>query len=223
MIEINGDIGPALVHTLREALADTEPERFPAGAVLLLDSRGGDGLAAMEIGRIARAARAHVFVRNRCASACTFILAGGVLRGSGAEHAVGIHRPRLTTFVKDVGVVDVDAASNPDAARMLEFANRRSAAYLREMGVPDALFKAMMAVPSHLTKFLSGAELADYGLVGFDAGYRAARAAQGASRYAISEETFVQRTMQVHEKCVADYAGPREFARCYARVLQTGE
>ena len=223
VIEIKGHIGPGLVQKLRSVLEDTDHERFPAGALLLIDSVGGDGLAAIEIGRMARAARAHVFVRGRCASACVFVLAGGVVRGSATGHAIAIHRPRLTTFVKGIGVVDIDPASNPDAARALEAGNRRTEEFLREMGLPDALFQAMMAVPSNQTKFLNEAELVEFGLLGFDHQYREARAPEAASHYKVSEEEFVRRTMLVHRKCVDGYATTRVLVRCYRRVLQTGE
>ena len=96
-MEINGPISAALAPKIRAALDAIEPDRFPAGAIVLLNSQGGDGLAAIEIGRIVRAVRAHVFVRGRCASACTYVLAGGVVRGVARDHAVGIHSPRLTT------------------------------------------------------------------------------------------------------------------------------
>ena len=223
MIEVTGSIGPGLVQKMRSALQDIDHERFPAGAVLLIDSVGGDGLAAMEIGRMVRAARAHVFVRGRCASACVFVLAGGVMRGSATSHAIGIHRPRLTTVVKDIGVVDIDAASNPNAARALEAGNRRTEEFLREMGLPDALFQAMMAVPSDRTKFLNEGELVEFGLLGFDPRYREARAPEAASRYRITEQEFVRRTMLVHRKCVDGYATSRALVRCYQRVLESGE
>ena len=223
MIEVKGDIGPDLVKMLRGTLEAADPERLPAGAVLLIDSRGGDGLAAMEIGRMVRAARAHVFVRGRCTSACVFILAGGVVRGSAIEQTIGIHRPRLTTFVKNIGIVDINTASNPNAARALETANRRAEDFLREMGMPDELFRVMMAVPSEMTKFLSAHELAELGLLGFDDRYLAARAPAAADRYNVSEVEYMRRTMMVHDKCVAGFATPQAFVRCYRRVLESGE
>ena len=115
--------------------------------MILLNSPGGDGLAAMEAGRLVRAAKAHVFVRGKCASACVFILAAGVVRGA-PEGVVGIHRARLTTFVKGIGVVDINTASNPNAVRVLEAGDRRTEDYLREMGMPDTLFQAMKGTPS---------------------------------------------------------------------------
>ena len=223
VLEINGDIRPALVQQVRNALQDTDASRHPAGALLLLNSRGGDGIAAMEIGRIVRAAKAHAFVRGRCASACVFILAGGVVRSAPAERGVGIHRPRLTGFVKGLGVVDINPASNPNAVAALDVSNRMSQAFLREMGLPEALFQAMMATPSSEMRYLDATELAEFGLSGFDAAYREARAPEAAGRYGLTEEDFVRRTMLVQDKCAAGKATPQEFVRCYRRVLEQGE
>lgn len=224
VIEINGHIQPSLVFKLRTALKDTDSRRFPAGALLLLNSGGGDGIAAMEIGRLARAAKAHTFVRGRCASACVFIFAGGVVRSSPAGRAaVGIHRPRLTGFVKGLGVVDINTASNQNAANALEVSNRLSEVFLREMDMPDALYKAMMATPSEQMRYLDAAELSALGLAGFDAAYREARAPAAAARYGVSAQEFVQRTMSVQDKCLAEKTTAHEFVQCYRRVLQTGE
>ena len=224
VVEINGKIQPGLVYKLRTALKDIDSRRFPAGALLLLNSDGGDGIAAMEIGRMVRAAKAHTFVRGRCASACVFIFAGGVVRSSPSERAaVGIHRPRLTGFVKGLGVVDINTASNQNAANALDVSNRLSEVFLREMGMPDALYKAMMATPPEQMRYLDVAELSALGLYGFDPAYRAARAPEGAGRYGVSAEEFVRRTMLVQDKCLEDKTTAHEFARCYRRVLQTGE
>ncbi len=151
VIELTGRITQSAVPELRAVFEGIDTARFPAGALVLLDSQGGDGLAAIEIGRMVRAAQAHVFVRGRCASACVFVLAGGVVRGVLRDGAIGIHRPRLTTFVKGLGVVDINAATNPNAAAALEAGNRQSQAYFSEMGLPDAFFAAMMAAPSDQT------------------------------------------------------------------------
>ncbi|MBS0337739.1 MAG: hypothetical protein JSS40_13145 [Proteobacteria bacterium] len=222
MIEIKGAIRPGLVPWLRQALARADPDRYPAGAVIILDSIGGDGLAAMEAGRVVRAARAHTFVRGQCASACVFILAGGVVRGA-PEGAVAIHRPRLTKFVKGVGTVDVSAASSPEAAQMLEAGDHRTEAFLREMGLPATLYTAMMATPSDQSRWLSAAELAGFGISGIDPAYRDARAPGAAARYGISPEEYAARSPRAQEKCVTGKVVPQEFVRCYARVLGTGE
>ncbi len=221
-MEVNGAITAALVPKIRAALDAVEPDRFPAGAIVLLNSQGGDGIAAIEIGRIVRAAKAHVFVRGRCASACTYVLAGGVVRGAARDQAVAIHSPRLTTFVKGIGVVDINSASNPNAARALDAANQRSQDYFREMGMPEALYTAMMAAPSDQTRYLDVAELPALGLAGIDPAYRETRVPAAAAYYRISEDEYVRRTLAMPEICLVGRTPAQEFARCYGRVLQTG-
>lgn len=222
VVEINGNINQDLVHKVRRALEGADPQRFPAGALLVLNSAGGNGVSAMEIGRIARAARAHAFVRGRCASACTFILAGSVMRGVGTERSVGIHRGRLTQNIRDRGEVTVDVSTNPNAARVLEVVEQLTETYLREMGLPEAFFRTMQAVPPDQTRYLELSELEQVGLLGFDPAYRSTRAAAGAAQFRISEEEFVQRTLRVASLCVRPETPPAELVRCYRRVLQTG-
>jgi hypothetical protein len=170
-----------------------------------------------------REAKVQVFVHGRCASACVFILAGGVVRGASVDRSVAIHRPRLTTFVKGLGVVDINAASNPKAAEALEFGNKRSRDFLAEMGMPDILYKSMMAAPTEQMRYLDLAELPEYGLLGMDPAYRAERAPAGAARYAVSEDEFVRRTLRMPALCLGDNTTPREIVKCYRRVLQTGQ
>jgi hypothetical protein len=221
LLEIKGAIGPPLVQKMREALREAEPERIPAGVIVLLDSGGGDGLAAMELGRMIRAAKAHVFVVGRCFSACVNLLAAGVVRGVAHDGAVGIHRGRLTAFVKGIGVVDINPGSNPKAAATLEAGNRLMQEYFKEMGMPDALFEAMMAVPSDQKRYLDQAELAALGLVGFDPAYRGARM-QAAAKLGIDVEEFESRTGAVLDKCLNGEPPSGTFVRCYRQLLATG-
>lgn len=223
VIELTGRITEGAVPKLRTVFESIDTARFPAGALVLLDSQGGDGLAAIEIGRMVRAAQAHVFVRGRCASACVYVLAGGVVRGVVRDGAVGIHRPRLTTFVKGLGVVDINAATNPNAAAALVSGNRQSQAYFSEMGLPDTFFAAMMAAPSDQTRYLDLAELPALGLAGFDPAYLTARAPAAAAFYGVSESEYAQRTLAMPGKCLAEKSTPQEVVRCYRRVLRTGE
>jgi hypothetical protein len=168
-----------------------------------------------------RAARAHVFVRGRCASACVYVLAGGVVRGVARDRAIGIHSPRLTTFVKGLGVVDINAATSPNAAAALAAGNRRSREYFAEMSAPDALFAAMMATPSDQTRYLDLAELPALGIVGIDPAFLAEYGPRAAKAYRIPEEELVRRILATPEKCMADPG--TTFVSCYRRVLRTGE
>lgn len=223
VIEIKGMIRRTLVAKLRTALQGVDHARFPAGALILLDSPGGDGLAALEAGRIVREAEAHVFVRSRCSSACVFIFAAGVMRGVADGATIAIHRPRLTTFVKGIGVVDINTASNRNAEKAFALANRRTQDYLVEMGMPATLYEAMMAAPSDQMRYLDSVELEAFGLTGFEAGYRDTRAAAGAQQYGITPQEFERRSLQTPHICLTGDPSPREIVRCYRRVLQTGQ
>lgn len=222
VIEIKGTIRHTLVAKLRAALEGVDHARYPAGALILLDSPGGDGLAALEAGRIVREAEAHVFVRSRCSSACVFILAAGVVRGVADGATIAIHRPRLTTFVKGIGVVDINTASNKNAEKAFEIANRRTRDYLAGMGMPDLLYEAMMAAPSDQMRNLGGDELEAFGLSGFEAAYRETRTAEGAQKYGITPQEFERRSLQMPRSCLTGDPAPREIVRCYRRALQTG-
>jgi hypothetical protein len=223
LLEITGGIAPALVPKMRHALESSDPTLFPAGAIVLLDSQGGDGLAAMEIGRMIRAAKAHVFVVGRCASACVYLLASGVVRGVARDGAIGIHRARLSAFVKGLGIVDINSESNPKAAAALELGNRQTQEYYRDMGMPDALFPAMMAAPWDKTRYLDLAELPGFGLTGVDPAYWAERVPAGAARYGISEDEFERRAAAVGPKCLAGDAPSRTFVRCYRQLMARGD
>ncbi len=223
VVELNGTISQKTVAGLREAFVSADPARLPAGAVLIVDSPGGDGLAAIDIGRMVRAARAHVFVRGRCASACVYVLAGGVVRGVARDGAIGIHTPRLTTFVKGIGVVGVDTGSNANAAAVLEAGNRRSRAYLADMGIPETLFAEMLKTPPDQTRYLDRADLPPLGLAGFDPAYLATHAPQAARAYGVTEEEYVRRTLATPALCLAGKPGGPEFLACYRRVLRAGE
>jgi len=218
VIELRGTISANVVLQFRRALESVDPNRFPAGAILLLDSTGGNALAAMEIGRIARAAGAHAFVRGRCNSACVLILAGSVVRGVDRDRAVAIHRGRITVTATGA---NVDPA-NPEAAYALEVADRLTEEYLREMDMPPALFKAIMAVPANISRFLTLAEMTELRLLGMDPGWRRQRVAAGATTYGISTEEFERRLLLTPAACIPGQLVPQDFARCYRRIMQAG-
>lgn len=225
-IEIRGTITHRTLEQLRQPLsraADSprDDEPFPAGVLILLDSAGGDGIAAMEIGRLARAARAHVFVAGRCSSACVLLFAGGAVRGAAAG-MLGIHRGRVTRFVRDVGRQDVRVDTDEKARQFLELADRRTDEYLAEMGMPPSLFAAFLAVPSDRVRWLDAADIAQYGLAGMEPAYAASRAVAGAVRYGIGEDEFIRRSRETAEACRGDAATLAAFSACYRRVLATG-
>ena len=225
-IQIRGAITARTLEQIRDPLvraanAQRGDDPFPAGVLLLLDSGGGDGIAAMEIGRLARAARAHMFVAGKCSSACVLLFAGGAVRGAAAG-TLGIHRSRVTRFVRDVGRKEVSVERDEEARRFLELADRRTEEYLVEMGMSADLFKAFRAVPWDQVRWLDAEAAAEFALTGIDPAYRAARGAAAAARYGIEEDEFLRRSDATAELCRADASGVASFSACYRRVLATG-
>ena len=119
VVSISGQISKNVLAKIKKSIAGVTGDPLPAGLIVLLDSPGGDGMAAMEIGRLLRASNAHVFVTGQCASACIFVLAAGVVRGA-ASLSVGIHRGRITMSDADAKILsDVDVSKNADAQNTL--------------------------------------------------------------------------------------------------------
>lgn len=131
--------------------------------VFFLDSRGGDVIAAIRIGRLLRKHAAWVWVDKgaECASACVFILAGGVDRNIATGARVLLHRPYFDPrFFAELSVTD--------AQNLYRKLTDMSKEYLKDMGMPDALFERMLRVPSQKADLLSTRELESLRLEGSD-------------------------------------------------------
>lgn len=223
IVQIRGSISRKLLANIKKDVAPSESDPVPAGLIVFLDSKGGDGMAAIEIGKILRKANAHVFVNGECSSACILVLAGGVVRGA-PTFSVGIHQARVT-LSSDSGVIkkEVDAQEDPIAKSLLEKFNSSAKAYFDEMEIPPTLFIAMQ---SHATKRvyrLSSPEITAYGLNGIESDYLKERAqmyAQKPGRWPKEPDELSRRTMKVATECMGYEANPVDFTKCYRRVLQ---
>jgi ATP-dependent protease ClpP protease subunit len=223
IVQIKGAISKKLLANIRKNISPLDSDPIPAGLIVFLDSRGGDGMAAIEIGKILRKANAHVFVSGECSSACILVLAGGIVRGA-PTFSVGIHQARVT-LSSDSGVIkkEVDANQDPIAKSMLETFNGAAKAYFAEMDIPPDLFKAMQ---SHTTKRvyrLSSPEITAYGLNGIEKDYLERRVqmyAQKPGRWPKEPDELARRTMKVPTDCINHESNPVEFTKCYRRVLQ---
>jgi hypothetical protein len=217
-IGFRGSIKPSDVDRLRQAIALAGEERVPARLIVFFDSGGGDGLAAMQIGRMLRHAKAHVFVTKRCASACIFAYVGGVYRDA-LPGTLGIHRGRVTATVEEGRIVEVDPGASPVAKMFLSDAEAQMQEHLVEMGMPAPLFDAMQAVSPKSMRWLTTEEAADLGLTGFDPDYLADRGKEMQARYGVPEEEYVRRSRAVLPHC-ADLAGQHAtFIACYRKQL----
>lgn len=223
VIHIKGPISRKLLANLKQNITPSESDPVPAGLIVFLDSKGGDGMAAIEIGRILRKANAHVFVNGECSSACILVLAGGVVRGA-PTFSVGIHQARIT-LSSDSGVIkkEVDANEDPVAKAMLAKFNSSAKIYFSDMEIPPDLFTAMQSHPTKRVYRLSSPEITAYGLNGIEEEYLKQRTdmyAQRPGRWPKDSDELTRRTMKVSTECMAFDANPVDFTKCYRKVLQ---
>jgi len=223
IVQIKGAISRKLLAILRHTITQSESDPIPAGLIIFLDSKGGDGMAAIDIGRLLRKANAHVFVTGECSSACILVLAGGVVRGA-PTFSVGIHQARVT-LSSDTGVIkkEVDASEDPVAKALLQKFDQSAKIYFSEMEIPPDLFAAMQLHPTKGVYRLSSQEISAYGLNGIEESYLKQRTqlyAQRPGRWPKDEDELTRRTAKVSTECMPHDANPVEFTKCYRRVLQ---
>jgi ATP-dependent protease ClpP protease subunit len=144
--------------------------------MVVIDSPGGDVASALAIGRIIRdrSFLTDVAQGSSCASACIFVLAAGVDRS--AYGKIGLHRPHFN----DAFFSDLSPAEAREKYSQLEI---KIHDYLHEMGMPDRLYAAMMQVPSDDIKWLSPAQIHEFGLNGIDPSYEEWLRAQYAQHF----------------------------------------
>jgi hypothetical protein len=220
-ITLKGSITRASVAKIRAAAALASAYAVPTPLMVFLDSPGGDGLAAMEIGRVLRLAKAHVFVNGRCASACILVLAGGVNRSAHAN-AVGIHRGRLTEK-RDGKIADVAMENNDKARAILSSAEEKAEEYFSEMGLPHSVFEAMQAVAPNQVRWLNSDDALKLGLVGFDESYLASYSKDILSRYRVSTVDLVRRSNNVLTHCEEHVREHSAFIACYKQQILSPE
>jgi hypothetical protein len=223
VIHVKGPISRKLLANLQQNIIPSESDPVPAGLIVFLDSKGGDGMAAIEIGRILRKANAHVFVNGECSSACILVLAGGVVRGA-PTFSVGIHQARIT-LSSDTGVIkkEVDPNDNPVAKALLAKFDSSAKIYFADMEIAPDLFTAMQSHPTKRVYRLSSPEITAYGLNGIEDDYLKQRTemyAQRPGRWPKEPEELTRRTLKVTTECIPYDANPVDFTKCYRRVLQ---
>ena len=195
----------------------------PASVVVLINSPGGDGEAALAIGRLLRQHQAHVFVFGRCDSACVFILAGGVVR-AGTPGALGVHAGRLTqTNAQGRITREIDARQSlNDSFRLTDF-NSEVRHYLKEMGIGQGLLDVILAHQTRTVYRLSPQEISHYQLYGVDPNYLNQLTADynKTDMYRPIDKNQLARLMlSVPIKCQSTIGKDNEFIHCYQRVVQ---
>jgi len=197
-------------------------DSVPASFIVLLNSGGGDGEVAMQIGHMLRDAHAHVFVTGKCASACTFILAGGVVRGA-PPSSVGIHQGRLTVSNSDGKILrEIDPNTNLSLPKLLSQFEIKSRHYFEEMNITPRFFSAMQSYASNEIHWLSEGEINSFNLNGFDPDYLNQRMAFYENQYGswrLGRLELETRTEQVASECQSQKDDHHAFIECYKDVL----
>jgi hypothetical protein len=92
-----------------------------------------------------------------CASACAFVLVGGVRRIVPEGSAVGVHRTSIE------GKDEPNKADDPAVSMALAMTSHWQQAFLREMGIAEGLFDIMQATPARDMHYLSLDEMRRFG------------------------------------------------------------
>lgn len=157
-VAIDGPIDKAVASHAIELIKLLRPDVDELTVVL--NSPGGDVLAAIEIGEELRRQWAFTAVDDdgQCAGACVFVLAAGVRRNP-APDKVGIQRPHFDP--KEFASMSSDRAKQKYAAL-----TKKAQAYLSRMGMPKGLFQEMMQQSSDKVLLLGAGRLKALGLEG---------------------------------------------------------
>ncbi|AGG33225.1 hypothetical protein D521_0656 [beta proteobacterium CB] len=222
VVGIKGEISKNALEKLKQSLGQVTGDPIPAGLIVLLDSPGGDGVAAMQMGRLLRKANAHVFVTGQCASACIFVLASGVVRVA-PSYSVGIHRGRVTMSDANAKIIKEVDINNPQAKAALQHFESQAPLYFAEMGMSPELFPLMQSHQLKGVYRLSSAEIAKTKLSGFETAYLQQRAAfyhNQIGPYRMDQDEFKSRTQKVASRCSGFEKQHTEFIRCYKQTLR---
>jgi len=158
-VNIKGEITTKTLIEFQEVLENIEKnqQKIILNAIQL-DSFGGNGSIGMQIGRLIRQKHLNTYVSkdSECASACVFILLGGVQRYAFGE--VYVHRPTYSHDIFDDKVI-VDDINNSE---------RESFNFIKEMRVSSLLFEAMNNTESWRIRKLTEAEKYQWQVFGAD-------------------------------------------------------
>ena len=147
-----------------------------------LDSPGGRLIAGMALGRAIRQSKlaTHVHGSHVCASACTFVLAGGVVRTAAPSARVGVHLATMSRSDEYISALRSALLNRDltldDRIRVVvevneELATRASfeqARYLQEMGISLNLLIPISKTEANKMHWLTRRELVEVNLINSD-------------------------------------------------------
>ena len=224
VLQIDGTISRNMASDLARLFDAKNLSNSTSRLLVLLNSSGGDGNAAIAIGEIFRSLDAHVFVTGRCDSACVFLLAGGVIRGASA-YTVGLHRARV--MIGNTGTngnTDGVGAETPEYVEILRQFEQRAARYLEAMGIGEEVQEAMLRYQRRTVYRLALEQLIASNLVGVNIdGFDDISQSFGGNfdSQIVSTDALKSRILSVAMRCSQYGQRPTDFTACYWRFLSS--
>ena len=223
ILRIDGIITANTLNQIEQNLSGwSNQDPIPGGLIVLMNSPGGDGQAAMKIGRLLRRENAQIFVIGQCESACVFILTSGVVRAANSG-TVGVHAGRLTLTNRNGEILkEIDSSQSLTNSFKLSGFNSEAHQYLSAMGIKNGLIDVMLAHQTKQTYKLTDSEMLQFGVIGFNNEYLRKRGDLFESLPApekINRIELYRRTLSVPMYCSKQSSNNDAFLECYKAVL----
>ena len=194
-IRIEGEITPKDLIELKSALKqlDESKKTLHMNSVVL-ESHGGSGDTAVEIGKLIRARKLNTYLASDadCASACVEILISGVQR-----YAFGNVRVHRATFL-------YDSDKDDHVEKFIKEAKKSNEDYVRLMGISIMLADAMDSTVSWSIRQLTELEKNQWQVFGFDRLAEELYFNQTARERHISRNEFIHIFKSNYEDCLKE-------------------
>ena len=156
-----------------------------------LDSSGGNRRAGIDIGWFIRNNKLNTFVHPdaQCASACVFVLTGGIIRLAYGQ--VGVHRPTLGTNSTDIDYLQ-------ERMDVLELSTSQ---YFKDMGMSSQLTTAALIVPNWTIRKLSEEEKWNWGIQGIERVHEELYFRQAAKKLGVTLDEYKEKFRNQLEEC----------------------
>jgi len=156
-----------------------------------LDSPGGNRRAGIDIGWFIRNNKLNTFVHpdSECASACVYILTGGIIRL--AYGFVGVHRSSLDTNLSDIDLLQ-------ERMEVLELSTSQ---YFKDMGMSSQLTTAALIVPNWTIRKLTDEEKWNWGVQGIERVHEELYFRQAAKKLGVTLDEYKEKFRTQLEEC----------------------
>ncbi len=192
---IHGEIRESTLREFKEAIETIESkgQKLLLNAVQL-NSNGGSGNVAREIGKIIREKRLNTYLGedSKCESACVFILIGGVQRYAFGK--VGVHRTTYMDTPNDDENVAEDISESVSEV----------SEYIKSMGASVMLDDAINTTESWKMRYLTETEKRQWQVFGIDRLEEELYFNKLSRELGIPRKDFVEIFKYNYEKCLKD-------------------